>query len=186
MTCSSPLMQTGMVDFVSGRAVIEVTQRKCIKYEAKCADIGYGFIPFSFSSFGELENDAVTLLNQIQKFFVTSGILAGKEIDIELGEGLDKPLRPADMLLYSWDKGFDVCVDLTGFSPLTQTGMVDFVPGRAVFDATHPKRVKYKVECSVIGYDFLAFLFSLLGELEKDAVAIGLTEADSKVLPWTK
>ncbi|GJV79479.1 hypothetical protein Tco_1515349 [Tanacetum coccineum] len=156
------------------RAVIEVTQRKCIKYEAKWADIGYGFIPFSFSSFGELENDAVALLNQIQKFFVMrdirarttvhifsrisfaieeeSGILAGKEIDIELG-----------------------------FSPLTQTGMVDFVPGHAVFDATHPKRVKYKVECSVIRYDFLAFLFSLLGELEKDAVAIGLTEADSKV-----
>ncbi|PWA65590.1 hypothetical protein CTI12_AA334530 [Artemisia annua] len=26
----------------------------------------------------------------------------------------DRPLRPADMLLYSWDKGLDVCVDLTG------------------------------------------------------------------------
>nr|GEX22227.1 hypothetical protein [Tanacetum cinerariifolium] len=33
-----------------------------------------------------------------------------------------------------WDRGLDVCVDLTGSSPLTQTGMVDFVPGRVVID----------------------------------------------------
>ncbi|GKE45758.1 hypothetical protein Tco_1473042 [Tanacetum coccineum] len=64
-----------------------------------------------------------------------SGISAGKEVDIGLDGGRDKPLRPTDMLLYSWDGGLDVCVDLTGSSPLTQTGMVDFVPGRAVFDA---------------------------------------------------
>ncbi|GKD89364.1 putative reverse transcriptase domain-containing protein [Tanacetum coccineum] len=64
-----------------------------------------------------------------------SGISAGKEVDIGLDGGRDKPLRPTDMLLYSWDGGLDVCVDLTGSSPLTQTGMVDFVPDRAVFDA---------------------------------------------------
>nr|GEX42854.1 hypothetical protein [Tanacetum cinerariifolium] len=63
---SSPLTQTGMVDFVSGRAVLKAAQRKRVKYEAKCADIGYRFLPFSFSSFGELEKDAVTLLKQIQ------------------------------------------------------------------------------------------------------------------------
>ncbi|GJT47913.1 hypothetical protein Tco_1280974 [Tanacetum coccineum] len=44
--------------------------------------------------------------------------------------GRDKPLRPADMLLYSWNKGLDVCVNLTGSPPLTQTGMNDFAPGR--------------------------------------------------------
>ncbi|GKF23955.1 hypothetical protein Tco_0076277, partial [Tanacetum coccineum] len=64
-----------------------------------------------------------------------SEISAGKEVDIGLDGGRDKPLRPADVLLYSWDGGLDVCVDLTGSSPLTQTGMVDFVPGRAVIDA---------------------------------------------------
>ncbi|GJU65888.1 hypothetical protein Tco_1247723 [Tanacetum coccineum] len=68
-----------------------------------------------------------------------SGISTGKEVDIGLDEGRDKPLRPADMLLYSWDGGLDVCVDLTGSSPLTQTGMVDFVPGRAVIDAAQRK-----------------------------------------------
>ncbi|GKC04979.1 hypothetical protein Tco_0996589, partial [Tanacetum coccineum] len=40
------------------------------------------------------------------------------------------------MLLYSWDGG-DVCVDLTWSSPLTQTGLADFVPGHAVSDAAH-------------------------------------------------
>ncbi|GKD16670.1 hypothetical protein Tco_1205828, partial [Tanacetum coccineum] len=33
----------------------------------------------------------------------------------------------------------DVCVDLTGSSPLTQTGKVDFVPGRAVIDVAQRK-----------------------------------------------
>ncbi|GKD75251.1 hypothetical protein Tco_1333533 [Tanacetum coccineum] len=47
-----------------------------------------------------------------------SGISAGKEVDIGLDGGHDKKLRPADMLLYSWDGGLDVCVDLTGFFSL--------------------------------------------------------------------
>ncbi|GJU95123.1 hypothetical protein Tco_1319879 [Tanacetum coccineum] len=46
-------------------------------------------------------------------------ISAGKEVDIGLSDGHDKPLRLADILLYSWDGGLDVCVDLTGSSPLT-------------------------------------------------------------------
>ncbi|GJS21711.1 hypothetical protein Tco_0450343 [Tanacetum coccineum] len=41
-----------------------------------------------------------------------SGISSGKEVDIGLGGGSDKSLRPADVLLYSWDVGRDVCVDL--------------------------------------------------------------------------
>ncbi|GJW56725.1 hypothetical protein Tco_0103456 [Tanacetum coccineum] len=34
-----------------------------------------------------------------------SGISAGKEVDIGLGGGCDKALRPANMLLYSWEGG---------------------------------------------------------------------------------
>nr|GFA35142.1 hypothetical protein [Tanacetum cinerariifolium] len=66
-----------------------------------------------------------------------AGILAGKEVDIGLDRGNDKKLRPIDMLLYSWDRGLDVCVDLTGSSPLTQTGMTDFATSRVVSDAAH-------------------------------------------------
>nr|GFB90083.1 hypothetical protein [Tanacetum cinerariifolium] len=32
-----------------------------------------------------------------------------------------------------------MCVDLTGSSPLTQTGMVDFIPSRAVIDDAQRK-----------------------------------------------
>ncbi|GKD29468.1 putative reverse transcriptase domain-containing protein [Tanacetum coccineum] len=103
------------------------------------------------------------------------GISAGKEVDIGLGGGRDKALRPADMLLYSWEGGLDVCVDLTGSSPLTQTGMADFVPGRAVIDAAQRKRVKYMTKCADIGYGFLPFSFSSFGELEKDAVTLLLS-----------
>ncbi|GJQ90575.1 hypothetical protein Tco_0001714 [Tanacetum coccineum] len=70
LTGSSSLTQTEMVDFLPGRAVIDATQRKRGKYMAKCAAIGYGFLPFSFSSLGELETDAVTLLKRIRKFFM--------------------------------------------------------------------------------------------------------------------
>ncbi|GKA07179.1 putative reverse transcriptase domain-containing protein [Tanacetum coccineum] len=100
-----------------------------------------------------------------------SGISAG-EVDIGLDGGHDKKLRPADMLLYSWDGGLDVCVDLTGSSPLTQTGMSDFAPGRAVTDAAQRKRGKYMTKCADIGYGFLPFSFSSFGELEKDAVTL--------------
>nr|GEZ05953.1 hypothetical protein [Tanacetum cinerariifolium] len=243
---SFPLTRTGMVDFVPGRAVTEAAQRKRIKYEAKCADIGYGCLSFSFSSFGELKKDVVTLLKRIRKFSMAqdigaraavhilnrisfsiakeadiyftwvpknakstfsltprqmdlwtsqredhasdwlrtvpisglfkgfcwsyrdhvvscagiigiklrhnvvrytlvdicyrSGISAGKEVDIGLGSGHDKPLRPADILLYSWDEGLDVFVDLTGSSPLTQTGVLDFVSGWVVIDVAQRTR----------------------------------------------
>nr|GEV42652.1 hypothetical protein [Tanacetum cinerariifolium] len=71
---SSPLTHTEMVDFVPGRAVIDVAHRKRVKYEAKCANIGYEFLPFSFSSFEELEMDAVTLIKRIRRFSVAEDI----------------------------------------------------------------------------------------------------------------
>ncbi|GJU06641.1 hypothetical protein Tco_1123071 [Tanacetum coccineum] len=91
---------------------------------------------------------------------------------IGLGGGRHKPLRPADMLLYSWDEGLDVCVDLTRSSPLTQTGLTNFLPGRAVVDAAHRKQIKYEAKCAYIGYSFLPFSFFSFRELEKDAVTL--------------
>ncbi|GJX20913.1 ABC transporter A family member 9-like protein, partial [Tanacetum coccineum] len=86
--------------------------------------------------------------------------------------GRDKALRPADILLYSWDGGLDVCVDLTRSSPLMQTGMAGFVPGRAATEAAQRKHVKYEAKCADIGYGFLPFSFSSFGELEKDAMTL--------------
>ncbi|GJW42200.1 hypothetical protein Tco_0070999, partial [Tanacetum coccineum] len=87
-----------------------------------------------------------------------SGISAGKEVDIGLDGGGDKPLRPTNVLLYSWDGGLDVCVDLTGSKSLTQTRMTDFMPGRPVIDIAQRKRVKYIPKCATIGYEFLSSL----------------------------
>ncbi|GKE52673.1 hypothetical protein Tco_1487829 [Tanacetum coccineum] len=70
------------------------------------------------------------------------------------------------------DGGLNVCVDLTGSSPLTQTEMTDFVPGRAVIDVVQRKRVKYMAKCAAIGYEFLLFSFSSLRELEDDTVTL--------------
>ena len=101
-----------------------------------------------------------------------SGITARKEVNVGLTDGIDGALRPADVLLYSWDDGLDVCVDLTGSSPLTQSGLSDFVPGRMVAVAAQRKREKYLARCRTIGYGFLPFSFSSLGELDKGAVAL--------------
>ncbi|GKF28781.1 hypothetical protein Tco_0095123 [Tanacetum coccineum] len=63
-----------MAYFVPGRAVIDVAHRKRGKYMTKCAAIGYEFLPFSFSSLGELEADVITLLKRIRKFFMAQDI----------------------------------------------------------------------------------------------------------------
>ncbi|GJW27693.1 hypothetical protein Tco_0044568, partial [Tanacetum coccineum] len=68
--------------FVPGRAVTDAAHRKRVKYEAKCADIGYGFLPFSFSSLGELEKDVVALLKRIRKFSVTQDVRARVAVHI--------------------------------------------------------------------------------------------------------
>nr|GEV10720.1 hypothetical protein [Tanacetum cinerariifolium] len=60
----------------------EKRYRKRGKYMAKCAAIGYGFLPFSFSSLGELETDAVTLLRRIHKFSMAQNIGAPAAIHI--------------------------------------------------------------------------------------------------------
>ncbi|GKF08059.1 hypothetical protein Tco_0042283, partial [Tanacetum coccineum] len=115
-------------------------------------------------------NIVIMLCDTLVDMYYRSWISAVKEVDIGLDGGCDKPLRLADMLLYSWEGGLDVCVDLTGSSPLTQTEMDNFVPGCAVIDDAQCKRVKYMPICAAIGYEFLPFSFSFLGELEEDAV----------------
>ncbi|KAL6544681.1 hypothetical protein OROMI_023543 [Orobanche minor] len=101
-----------------------------------------------------------------------SGISAGKEDDIDLRDGSDRPLRLADLLLYACDRERDVCVHLTGSSPLTRSGMLDFVPGQVVAEAGKRKCVKYRDLCAAKGYGFLLFSFSTLEELDADAVAL--------------
>ncbi|GKA18134.1 hypothetical protein Tco_0697971 [Tanacetum coccineum] len=71
-----------MTNFAPGRAMTDAAHRKRGKYMAKCATIGYGFLPFSFSSLGELETDAVTLLRRIRKLSMAQDIGARATIHI--------------------------------------------------------------------------------------------------------
>nr|GEU71101.1 hypothetical protein [Tanacetum cinerariifolium] len=96
-----------------------------------------------------------------------SVISAGKEVDIGLGGGLNKLLRSADMFLYSWDRDLDVYVDLKGSSPLTQTGMDDFMLGCAVIEAAQHNRAKCEVKCIDIGYCFPPSHSLLLGNWKR-------------------
>ncbi|GJX09796.1 hypothetical protein Tco_0199655 [Tanacetum coccineum] len=80
--CYRSGISAGMVDFVPSRAVIVAAQRKRGKYMDMCAAIGYGFLSFFFSSLGELEADAVTLLKRIRKFSITQDIGARMAIHI--------------------------------------------------------------------------------------------------------
>ncbi|GKD84184.1 hypothetical protein Tco_1351023, partial [Tanacetum coccineum] len=52
------------------------------KYMAKCAAIGYEVLPFSFSSLGELEADAVIVLKRIRKFSMAQDIGACAAVHI--------------------------------------------------------------------------------------------------------
>ncbi|GJS43660.1 hypothetical protein Tco_0568703 [Tanacetum coccineum] len=60
-------------------------------------------------------NDDMPMCERHEVNSIQSG--AGMKVDIGLDEGHDKKLRPADMLLYSWDGGLEISVDLTGSSP---------------------------------------------------------------------
>nr|GEY93407.1 RNA-directed DNA polymerase, eukaryota [Tanacetum cinerariifolium] len=64
-----------------------------------------------------------------------SGISVGKEIDIGLDGGVTNPYDQQIYCFTHEDRVLDVCVDLTGSLPLTQTEMAGFMPGRAVIDA---------------------------------------------------
>ncbi|GKF01323.1 hypothetical protein Tco_0028246 [Tanacetum coccineum] len=167
---------------------------------AKCAAIGYWFLPFSFSSLGELKADAITLSKQIRKFSMAHDIRECatvhifNKISFAIARGVGAQIvsrLPSNLIIIGIkhrhnvvrDTLVDICfkseisagkeVDIgLGSSPLKQTRMVDFVPGHVVIDVAHRKRVKYEGKCSNIGYGFLPFLFSSLRELEKDVVAL--------------
>nr|GEW68088.1 hypothetical protein [Tanacetum cinerariifolium] len=104
LTRSSPLTQTRLADFAPPYcAVSDTTHRKRVKYKVKCGDIE--------------AHAAIHIFNRIN-FAISKGV-DGKEVDIGLDGRRDKLLRPADMFLYSWDKGLDACMNMTGSSPLT-------------------------------------------------------------------
>nr|GEU89989.1 hypothetical protein [Tanacetum cinerariifolium] len=134
------------------------------------------------------EADAVTLLKRIRKFSMAQDI--GARAAVYIFNRINFAIAKGVMALWTsqmedhtsdWlrtisisgldklrtDGGLDVCVDLTGSSPLTQTGMVDFVADWIVIDVAQRKCGKYMAKCAAIGYGFLPFSFSSLEETER-------------------
>ncbi|KAL5713679.1 hypothetical protein ACHQM5_015733 [Ranunculus cassubicifolius] len=72
-------------------------------------------------------------------------------------------LRPADILVYGWDRGKNVCIDVTGVSPLVGSEKGGFRHGIALDMAVKKKHIKHSEVCSKNGYGFLAFGFTTFG-----------------------
>ncbi|KAL8142091.1 hypothetical protein V2J09_015124 [Rumex salicifolius] len=56
------------------------------------------------------------------------------------------------------DGGLDICVDLTRSSPLTQSGMSDFVSECVVIEAAHRKSIRLSASLLVLVYYLSLFL----------------------------
>ena len=56
-------------------------------------------------------------------------------------------LRPADLLVFGWERGKHACVDLTGVSPLVGLRETGFVAGQASRKAESKKVDKHAKSC---------------------------------------
>lgn len=90
---------------------------------------------------------------------------ARKEVDLGFLANNDTALRPADIFVYTWDNGSNVCLDVTGVLPFTDGGVRSFVSGMAIRNAVTRKNTKYLEKCTSQGYGFWALAFTTLGEL---------------------
>ncbi|GKC42583.1 kinase-like domain, phloem protein 2-like protein [Tanacetum coccineum] len=142
-------LQTGSVWFRSLGVPLFSVSKPCSACSRVFAGDIYGDHAVSCAGIIGIKHRHNVVRDTLVDICFRSGISAGKEVDIGLDGGCDKKLRPADMLLYSWDGGLD-----------------------AVVDVAHRKRGKYMAKCAAIGYGFLPFSFSSLGELEADAVSL--------------
>nr|GEX44907.1 ABC transporter A family member 9-like [Tanacetum cinerariifolium] len=167
LTGSSPLTQTGMADFVLGRAVIDVVQRKRVKYMAKSGNspflmtLGHVLLFFSIGPVSILIKEWVPRISPC------------KELDIRLGRGRDRPLHPADMMLYSCDEGLDVC-KYKANAPLTP--LVKPRGGiRPIVVGIIWRRLVFKVSATMIGH-------SLDGYLNDQQFGVGVSGGGEAIL----
>ncbi|XP_076956600.1 uncharacterized protein LOC143631862 [Bidens hawaiensis] len=79
-------------------------------------------------------------------------------------------LRPADILVFGWEKGKHACVDLTGVSPLIGLRDHGFVVGHAINKAEAGKVAKHEKACLGNQHVFIPFAFDTFGALGPDAV----------------
>lgn len=92
---------------------------------------------------------------------------AKKEASLGVLYNFNKDLKPADILVYNWIDGKDVCFDVTCVSPFTTARTRNFTPGHAISATITRKCHKYLDKCAALGYGFGVLAFSTLGELSE-------------------
>ncbi|RZC86683.1 hypothetical protein C5167_030035 [Papaver somniferum] len=88
-----------------------------------------------------------------------AGVPACKEVVLGFLSDNNTDLCHADILIYNWENGQDVCIDVTGVSPFTVDGIRAIIPGQAVSNVVLRKHTKYLDKCVSHG----KFLFYRLG-----------------------
>nr|GFB00521.1 hypothetical protein [Tanacetum cinerariifolium] len=71
VTGISPFASMGTTSWVPGVALNNAVEKKKRKYASICEDNGYKFIPFSFSTFGEFDKQALDRLSRIESIFIS-------------------------------------------------------------------------------------------------------------------
>lgn len=99
-----------------------------------------------------------------------AGVAARKEAALGFLSDSGSALRPADILIYNWENGRDVCFDVTVVSPFKGGGVRTFTPGHAISSVVTRKRNKYLDKCTAHGYGFGILALSTMGELGEDSV----------------
>nr|GEW00056.1 putative reverse transcriptase domain-containing protein [Tanacetum cinerariifolium] len=95
VTDISPFAGTGVNSWAPGLALHNAVEKKRRKYASICADNGYKFIPFSFSTLGEFDKDVLDTLSCI-KFLSTShsnNVKSGAFIFHRVSDTVHEPLN---------------------------------------------------------------------------------------------
>ncbi|KAL5717786.1 hypothetical protein ACHQM5_010751 [Ranunculus cassubicifolius] len=101
-----------------------------------------------------------------------AGISSKKEAGIGLVDGKGGELRPADVLLYNWEDGRSTCIDVTVTAPFCSIGTDNFVAGEACTVASQKKKKKYVTACEGLGYNFVSFAVSTIGDMDSEATQL--------------
>lgn len=76
------------------------------------------------------------------------GVAAWEEVSLGFWPENNNRLKPADLLIYNWENGQDICLDVTQVSPFYGGGIHTFTPGKAISAAVTRKRNKYLDKCT--------------------------------------
>ncbi|XP_026378263.1 uncharacterized protein LOC113272672 [Papaver somniferum] len=99
-----------------------------------------------------------------------AGVAARKEVSLGFLSNSTNTQKPADILVYYWIDGKDVCFDVTWVFPFTSARTRSFTPDHAILAVVTRKMHKYLDQCASHGHGFQVLAFTTLGELSEDTV----------------